>query len=198
MRGDERRRRRRHLEDRGVRRRQGDRCRRARCRRAASLPRARRHKSCASRRPGGASPPSSASTSTVGAMLTLDQGARHRAALMADRLFEAMEAARPPRKAIACCAPIRSPIAAGSTQCSSPAACPSSSTATRAKKFGDLGPLLAAEIRARVETFCPQSRAIRSKASAPPWSARRNTPSSSAAARSTCRRSMRCRCATCR
>ena len=42
MRGDERRRRRRHLQDRGLRRRQGDRSRRARCRRAAGLPRAGR------------------------------------------------------------------------------------------------------------------------------------------------------------
>ena len=42
MRGDERRCRRRHLEDRGLRRRQGGRHRRGRCRRAADLPRARR------------------------------------------------------------------------------------------------------------------------------------------------------------
>ena len=48
------------------------------------------------------------------------------------------------------------PSRAGRRRSSSPAACRSSSTATRAKKFGDLGPLLAAEIRARVDAFCPR------------------------------------------
>ena len=61
---DERRRRRRHLEDRGLRRRQGDRPHRGRRRRAARLPRRGRQASCASRKPAGASPPSSASSST--------------------------------------------------------------------------------------------------------------------------------------
>ena len=65
------------------------------------------------------------------------------------------------------------------------------------KNFGDLGPLLAAEIRARVEA-CGRASSARSRASAPPWSARRNTRCRSAAARSSSRRSTRCRCATCR
>ena len=132
----------------------------------------------------------------VGGMLTLEQG-QAIAGLMADKLFETMRGGSPAAQgvsllrtdpltkahAVAADSVLRRRVRIHLRQ--------------RAKKFGDLGPLLAAEIRARVAAFCRGSR-TRSKASAPPWSAPRSTPSSSAAARSTSRRSTRCRCATCR
>ena len=130
MRGDERRRRRRHLEDRGLRRRQGDRHRRGRCRRAADLPGAGRQD-----HPRGRGRPA------------LRPGARHRSA--SRRHAHARSGPRPRRadgrQAVrddarrrahsagrqACSAPIRSPIAGRSRRSSSPAACRSSSTATK-------------------------------------------------------------------
>ena len=54
----------------------------------------------------------------------------------------------------ACCAPIRSPIAERSARIQFSGGVSEFIYGTETKKFGDLGPLLAAEIRARVETFC--------------------------------------------
>ena len=96
-----------------------------------------------------------------------------------------------------CSAPIPSPNAGRSRRSSSPAACRSSSTATRRRNS-------AISARCWRRKSAPASKrsargwSPRSKASAPPWSAPRNTPSSSAAARSMWRRSTRCRSATCR
>ena len=119
-------------------------------------------------------------------MLTLDQG-RAIAGLMADKLFEAMRGGAPTAQGVSLLRtdPLtqRQPIA----QIQFSGGVSEFIYGNEAKKFGDLGPLLAAEIRARVEASARGSSA-RSKASAPPWSAPRNTPSSSAAARSTSRR----------
>ena len=167
-----------------------------RCRRAAHLPRTRRQDHARrGRRPA------------------LRRGARHRsqarrhadarsgprlAGLMADKLFEAMRggaphgagrepaahrSARPPR--------------ARRRRFSSPAACRSSSTATRAKKFGDLGPLLAAEIRARVDAFCPRLEPSLEGIRATVVGASQYTIQFSGSTIYV-RRSTRCRSATCR
>ncbi len=72
---------------------------------------------------------------------------------MADWLFEAMRGGDAVGDGAACCGSIRSPIAARSTRSRSPAACPNTSTAASASTFGDLGPLLAQAIRARVASL---------------------------------------------
>ena len=129
-------------------------------------------------------------------MLTLDQG-RAMAGLMADKLFEAMRGGAPQAQGVSLL-PHRSPHPRGPVaQIQFSGGVSEFIYGNEAKKFGDLGPLLAAEIRARVERSA-RGWSPRSKASAPPWSAPRNTPSSSAAARSMSRRSTPCRSATCR
>jgi ethanolamine utilization protein EutA len=91
----------------------------------------------------------------VGGMLTLDQG-RAIAGLMADKLFEAMRGGAPRAQG-------RSLLRTDSLASKAPVAQIQFSGGVsefiygnEAKKFGDLGPLLAAEIRARVESFCPR------------------------------------------
>ena len=89
-------------------------------------------------------------------MLTLDQG-RALAGLMADKLFEAMRGGAPHSAGRqVCSAPIPSPIAAPVAQIQFSGGVSEFIYGNEAKKFGDLGPLLAAEIRARVEAFCPR------------------------------------------
>ncbi len=90
---------------------------------------------------------------TVGGMLTLDQG-RAVASLMADRLFEAMEGGAPAAqgRSLLRTDPLAYRGTIGAIQFSGGVS--EFIYGTETKKFGDLGPLLAAEIRARVETFC--------------------------------------------
>jgi ethanolamine utilization protein EutA (predicted chaperonin) len=91
----------------------------------------------------------------VGAMLTLDQG-RALAGLMADKLFEAMRGDAPAMQGASLLRldplgrrwPIdRIQFSGGVSEFI---------YGNESKKFGDLGPLLAAEILARVESFCPR------------------------------------------
>ena len=88
-------------------------------------------------------------------MLTLDQG-RAIAGLMADKLFEAMRGGAPAAQGMSLLRtdPLahRGPVA----QIQFSGGVSEFIYGNEAKKFGDLGPLLAAEIRARVEAFCPR------------------------------------------
>ena len=90
----------------------------------------------------------------VGGMLTLDQG-RAIAGLMADKLFETMRGGAPQAqgKSLLRTDPLshRGPVA----QIQFSGGVSEFIYGNEAKKFGDLGPLLAAEIRARVDAFCP-------------------------------------------
>src|SRR6478672_6725205 len=91
----------------------------------------------------------------VGGMLTLDQG-RALAGLMADKLFETMRGGAPTAQGVNLLRtePLarRGPVA----QIQFSGGVSEFIYGNEAKKFGDLGPLLAAEIRARVEAFCPR------------------------------------------
>ena len=88
-------------------------------------------------------------------MLTLDQG-RAMAGLMADKLFETMRGGAPTAQGVSLLRtdPLthRGPVA----QIQFSGGVSEFIYGNEAKKFGDLGPLLAAEIRARVEAFCPR------------------------------------------
>jgi len=90
-----------------------------------------------------------------GDMLTLEQG-RAIAALMADKLFETMRGGAPAARGVSLLRtePLarRAPVA----QVQFSGGVSEFIYGNEAKKFGDLGPLLAAEIRARVEAFCPR------------------------------------------
>ena len=134
---------------------------------------------------------------TVGSMLTLDQG-RAIASLMADRLFDAMRGGAPTAQGMSL---LRTdPLAFRGTIGAAPVLRRRVRVHLRQREQEVRRPRPAArggDPRAR-RSVLPAVSNRRSKASAPPWSAPRNTPSSSAAARSTCRRSTRCRCATCR
>jgi ethanolamine utilization protein EutA len=90
-----------------------------------------------------------------GGMLTLEQG-RALAGLMADRLFEAMRGGSPTAQGVSL---LRTDPLAART----PSACIQFSGGVsefiygnETGKFGDLGPLLAGEILARVDGFCPK------------------------------------------
>ena len=91
----------------------------------------------------------------VGGMLALDQG-RALARLMADKLFETMRGGAPTAQGVNLLRtdPLtqRGPVA----QIQFSGGVSEFIYGNEAKKFGDLGPLLAAEIRARVEAFCPR------------------------------------------
>src|SRR6478609_4529389 len=91
----------------------------------------------------------------VGGMLTLDQG-RAIAGLMADKLFDAMRGGTPTAQGASLLRtdPLtrRGPV----EQIQFSGGVSEFIYGNEAKKFGDLGPLLAAEIRARVEAFCPR------------------------------------------
>jgi ethanolamine utilization protein EutA len=89
----------------------------------------------------------------LGGMLTLEQG-RAIASLMADRLFEAMEGGAPTVQGISLMRtdPLGFRGSVGALQFSGGVS--EFIYGNESQKFGDLGPLLAAEIRARVETFC--------------------------------------------
>jgi ethanolamine utilization protein EutA len=90
-----------------------------------------------------------------GGMLTLDQG-RAIAGLMADRLFEAMHGGAPSARGVSLMRtePLtqRTPV----TQLQFSGGVSEFIYGNEAQKFGDLGPLLAAEIRARADAFCPR------------------------------------------
>jgi ethanolamine utilization protein EutA (predicted chaperonin) len=95
---------------------------------------------------------------TVGGMLTLDQG-RVIASLMADRLFEAMEGNAPSADGVGLLRtdPLAYRGKVGALTFSGGVS--EFIYGNESQKFGDLGPLLAAEIRARVETFCSRLEA---------------------------------------
>ena len=90
-----------------------------------------------------------------GGMLTLDQG-RAIASLMADRLFEAMRGGKPSAQdaPLLRLDPLSHRGTIGQIQFSGGVS--EFIYGNESKKFGDLGPLLATEIRSRVEAFCPR------------------------------------------
>jgi ethanolamine utilization protein EutA len=90
-----------------------------------------------------------------GVMLTLDQG-RAIAGLMADKLFETMRGGAPKLQGAGLLrtVPLAQKHAVAQIQFSGGVS--EFIYGNDAKKFGDLGPLLATEIRARVEAFCPR------------------------------------------
>ena len=91
----------------------------------------------------------------VGNVLTLDQG-RALAALMADKLFEAMRGGAPTVQGVSLLRiePLaqRRPI----DQIQFSGGVSEFIYGNESQKFGDLGPLVATEIRTRVESFCPR------------------------------------------
>jgi len=91
----------------------------------------------------------------AGAVLTLDQG-RALAAFMADKLFEAMAGGAPAAQGASLMRtdPLTRRWPIDRIQFSGGVA--EFIYGNESRKFGDLGPLLAAEIRARVEKFCPR------------------------------------------
>ena len=133
----------------------------------------------------------------VGGMLTLDQG-RAIAGLMADKLFEAMRGGAPQAQGESL---LRTdPLSHSGPVGADPVLRRRVGVHLRQRERRNS----AISVRCSPRKSAPASMrsargsSPRSKASAPPWSAPRNTPSSSAAARSMSRRSTRCRCATCR
>jgi ethanolamine utilization protein EutA len=91
----------------------------------------------------------------AGGMLTLDQG-RALSALMADKLFEAMRGGLPAVQGVNLLRldPLTHRRRIEKVQFSGGVS--EFIYGNETQKFGDLGPLLAAEIRARVAAFCPQ------------------------------------------
>ena len=91
----------------------------------------------------------------VGRMLTLEQG-RAIAGLMAEKLLEAMRGSKPAAQGVSLLRtdPLAKPHTVAEIQFSGGVS--EFIYGNESKKFGDLGPLLAAEIRARVEAFCPK------------------------------------------
>jgi len=91
----------------------------------------------------------------VGSMLTLDQG-RAVAGLMADKLLDAMRGGSPTAHGVSLLRtdPLSKNHRIAQIQFSGGVS--EFIYGNEAKKFGDLGPLLAAEIRARAESFCPR------------------------------------------
>jgi ethanolamine utilization protein EutA len=91
----------------------------------------------------------------VGGMLTLDQG-RALAGLMADKLFEAMRGGAPTAHGISLMRtdPLGRGLPIARIQFSGGVS--EFIYGSEEGKFGDLGPLLAAEICARVDAFCPR------------------------------------------
>jgi ethanolamine utilization protein EutA len=91
----------------------------------------------------------------AGGMLTLEQG-RALAGLMADRLFETMRGGAPTAQGVSL---LRTdPLGYKGTveQIQFSGGVSEFIYGNESKKFGDLGPLLAAEIRGRVDGFCPR------------------------------------------
>jgi ethanolamine utilization protein EutA len=95
---------------------------------------------------------------TVGGMLTLDQG-RAIAGLMADKLFEAMRGGTPAAQDTSLLRLEALSHRGAIDQVQFSGGVSEFIYGNETKKFGDLGPLLAAEIRARVEAFCPRLEA---------------------------------------
>jgi len=91
----------------------------------------------------------------VGGMLTVDQG-RAIAGLMADKLLETMRGGSPTAQGVSLLRtdPLKHRDPIGQIQFSGGVS--EFIYGNESQKFGDLGPLLAAEIRARVESFCPR------------------------------------------
>ena len=91
----------------------------------------------------------------LGGMLTLDQG-QAIAGLMADRLFEAMRGGAPTSQGLSLMRtdPLGFRGAVDALQFSGGVS--EFIYGNESQKFGDLGPLLAAEIRTRAEAFCPK------------------------------------------
>ena len=116
--------------------------------------------------------------STVGGMLTLDQG-RAVAALMADRLFEAMQGGAPTAQGAGL---LRTdPLGhrgADRRDARSPAASRNSSTARESTEVRRSRPAAGGGNPRPRRGVLPDARSAASKASAPPWSAPRSTPSS--------------------
>ena len=153
--GHERRRRRRHLEDRGLRRRPGDRAHRARRRRAARLPR-RRGRIVRVEEAGA--PVRRRARHQARARRAA--GAGRRAARWPRAWRSACSrrcgAARRRPAARRCCGSIRSPRGTRSTQVTFSGGVSEYIYGREARRFGDLGALLAQEIRARVEAWGPK------------------------------------------
>jgi ethanolamine utilization protein EutA len=91
----------------------------------------------------------------VGGILSVDQG-RAIAGLMADALLDTMRGGSPTAQGVSLLRtdPLRQREPVAQIQFSGGVS--EFIYGNEAKKFGDLGPLLAAEIRARVESFCPR------------------------------------------
>jgi ethanolamine utilization protein EutA len=89
----------------------------------------------------------------AGGMMTLDQG-RALAGLMADKLFETMRGGSPKLQGVRLLRtePLAKQYDVAQIQFSGGVS--EFIYGNEAKKFGDLGPLLAAEVRTRVEAFC--------------------------------------------
>ncbi len=92
---------------------------------------------------------------TVGGMLTLEQG-RAIASLMADRLFEAMRGGSPSLQGKPLLRTEALTFRGAITELTFSGGVAEFLYGNESQKFGDLGPLLAAEIRARAETFGPK------------------------------------------
>jgi ethanolamine utilization protein EutA len=90
--------------------------------------------------------------------LTLDQG-KAIASLMADRLFEAMRGGAPGLQGGSLLRTEPLAYRGAIAQLTFSGGVAEFIYGNESKKFGDLGPLLAAEIRARAETFCPRVEA---------------------------------------
>src|SRR4029079_18994111 len=101
-----------------------------------------------------------------GGMLTLDQG-RALAGLMADPLWETMRGGSPKLQGanLLRTEPLAKQYDVAQIQFSGGVS--EFIYGNEAKKFGDLGPLLAAEIRARVDAFCPRLEPARKASRAP-------------------------------
>jgi ethanolamine utilization protein EutA len=90
---------------------------------------------------------------TIGGMLTLDQG-KAIASLMADRLFEAMRCGTPASQGVSLLRTDPLTYRGTIAELTFSGGVSEFIYGNENKKFGDLGPLLAAEIRARAKAFC--------------------------------------------
>jgi ethanolamine utilization protein EutA len=91
----------------------------------------------------------------VGGMLSLDQG-RALAGAMADELFEAMRGGAPTVQGVSLMRTDPLAFRGKIDEIQFSGGVSEFIYGNESKKFGDLGPLLAAEIRARVDAFCPR------------------------------------------
>ena len=94
----------------------------------------------------------------AGGMLTLEQG-KAIASLMADRLFEAMRGGAPASQGVSLLRTDPLSFRGAIAELTFSGGVSEFIYGNEGRKFGDLGPLLAAEIRARAEDFCPRVEA---------------------------------------